>query len=889
MGVAWKLAINYLKSNKKRAFIIGLCILISTILITTMLLLIDSYREYKITSVRNQANWEVAYSGITYEEACTIEKHSNVKQISVISNLGEFEGKSEYGYNVPHMIMGYDQNALNNLIKNNLTSGRLPENSSEALCDENTNEYEIGDVITQILEDGTQKEYMIVGKIWGYGIIPSYNENQITTLLDRTELKSTDIVNITIISNNLQQIYNDYYDIYYMLKANRDPSINVDDMAKHNTSLLEYANVLDYTSDFQKNVYALEGILVGIIVISSAIFIYSVINISVVERQRYFGILKSIGATTKQMKRSIRVELLIILLITIPLGILIAIWLDWALITIINNVLPEFAISLDIISFLFNTNEEMKVAIPMSTIGMSMLIIITTVYISSIFPIKKVTRLSAINLIKHNKESTRVKKNKNERKFKASQNIEAKLAFNNVERYKARYSAIVMSLIVSIALIIVSNYYINSITEKEYDSGYNYSIAGNYNETIHGDLQEEIIDRIQEAKISKKTIAYREDYDYLLVDEQNISEQEKSFSREIYEGNTEYYAHFSGIYATDEYDSYLDTYYISLPIISLNDDAYKEYLEEIGLDSLNDNEVILVDFVHEKTKYYKGIRLTNYEVGDEITLQSEGPSRRNLDPSLVKLSEEMSRENLDVANTAKMKIGAITDKIPNDLPEYQIGPLIVVSKEGELNIEAQLFNTPEGYFSYERYTQIALSVSDIAEADAFVEALRQEYNLNADFSKRYHLVGQEHETQEDIDSGELLRNIFIYGFIGIITLIGLINMFNAINTTLDVRKREIVSLITIGMEQKQINKMLFIENAISGLLSLLLGITIGLSISYLIYRNNIEYIIYNFEFPWFAIIISAIGITLVITIATIYLKKKLFATDLIETLRKEEV
>ena len=125
--------------------------------------------------------------------------------------------------------------------------------------------------------------------------------------------------------------------------------------------------------------------------------------------------------------------------------------------------------------------------------------------------------------------------------------------------------------------------------------------------------------------------------------------------------------------------------------------------------------------------------------------------------------------------------------------------------------------------------------------------------------------------------------------IGIITLIGLINMFNAINTTLDVRKREIVSLITIGMEQKQINKMLFIENAISGLLSLLLGITIGLSISYLIYRNNIEYIIYNFEIPWLSIIISAIGITLVITIATIYLKKKLFATDLIETLRKEEV
>ena len=886
MGVAWKLAINYLKSNRKRVFLVSSCILISTILITTILLLIESYRECMIASARNDENWEVGYNGITYEEACTIEKHNNVKEISIIRDMGEGVINEEYTITVG--MIGYDKNGFNNFVKNKLEEGRLPENSSEVLCNIDNRLYEIGDTITQILEDGTKRECTVVGKVGGYGM-QYYEPDKFITVIDRSELQSTDIVNITILSNNLKQIYNDYFDIYYMLKANRDSTVNVDNMAKFNTTLLEYANVVDYTSDFQKNVYSLEGIIIGVIVISSAIFIYSVINISVVERQRYFGILKSIGATTKQMKRSIRVELLIILLITIPFGVVIGIWLDWALITIINNLLPEFAISQDIIRLLFDTNEEMKVAIPMSTIGMAILIIIATVYISSIFPIKKVTRLSAINLIKHNKERTRVKKNKKERKFKASKNIEAKLAFKNVERYKARYSAIVMSLIVSIALIIISNYYINSITEKEYVSGYNYRITGNYNETIHGDLQEEIIDRVQESKISKNAIAYREDYNYLLVDEENISEQEKEFSREIYEGDTEYYAHFSGIFATDEYDSYLDTYYVSLPIISLNDDAYNEYLKEIGLADLKDDEVILVDFVHEKTRYYKGIRLTNYEVGNEITLQSEGPSRRNLDPSLVKVQEDISRENPDVANTAKMKIGAITDKIPNDLPELQIGPLIVVSKEGELNIEAQLFNTPEGYFSYERYTQIALNVSDIAEADAFVESLRQEYNLNADFSKRYHLVGQEHETQEDIDSGELLRDIFIYGFIGIITLIGLINMFNAINTTLDVRKREIVSLITIGMEQKQINKMLFIENAISGLLSLLLGITIGISISYLIYRNNIEYIIYNFEIPWLAIIISAIGITLVITIATIYLKKKLFATDLIETLRKEEV
>lgn len=48
MGVSWKLAFNYLKNNKKRCFILSISILISTILITTILLLFNSYKEYKI-------------------------------------------------------------------------------------------------------------------------------------------------------------------------------------------------------------------------------------------------------------------------------------------------------------------------------------------------------------------------------------------------------------------------------------------------------------------------------------------------------------------------------------------------------------------------------------------------------------------------------------------------------------------------------------------------------------------------------------------------------------------------------------------------------------------------------------------------------------------------
>ena len=159
MGVSWKLAINYLRGNRKRTFVLSTCIIISTILITTILLLIESYKECQITNIRNMANWEVGYSEITYEEACLIEKHYNVKEISIIRNLENSN------------IMYLDKNALNNFAKNNLVSGRLPEKNNEVICDEY-----IGHDIGETIKDGEQN-YTVVGLIKGINL-PFNNLNE---------------------------------------------------------------------------------------------------------------------------------------------------------------------------------------------------------------------------------------------------------------------------------------------------------------------------------------------------------------------------------------------------------------------------------------------------------------------------------------------------------------------------------------------------------------------------------------------------------------------------------------------------------------------------------------------------------------------------------------
>lgn len=765
-----------------------------------------------------------------------------------------------------------------------MVDGKLPENSNEVVININNPNDDIGDTITQTSKSGETKKYTVVGKVAIYNNFFDWNDS--ITLLNREELEPENRVNITILNYNVKQVYGDYYDIYYKLDSYMDGKggSKLDSMVMYNKTLLEYENVFEYTSDFQKNIYTIETIFIAIIVACSIIYIYSIININIMERKKYFGILKSVGATTKQMRRSVRIELFIILLIAIPLGILISIVIDFLLITLINNMLPEITASYTSIFSILDANEQFNLFIPLSNITLVIIIIIATVYIASMIPITKISWFQTINLIKQNKERTKIKLKKN-KKIKETTNIEAKLAWKNIERYKARYSAIMASLTISIALIIVSNYYISNIISNAENTDYNYNISIHYEKSKHGDLSEKIIDDIQESGISEKVIYNNQFYGYnILVDKENISDKEKEVGKKIYGEEYDLMAHFNLIFASNDFDynNILDIYQIDIPILILNEDAYNRYLSEIEVDKLEGNECILVDYVHEKTKYYDNIRLTNYKEGDELTLKLGGTYNHST-------LEELQKD------TVKLKIKKITDKIPQNLSYIEKGPVIVGTKETIFSLEKQMYGEDVYMTDYESNT-IYLKVNNIDSANEFIKFIKEKYSLNDyditnfnDLTNNNSISGNEIISNDSIDSANLLRNTFIYSFIGVVTFVGILNMYNAINTNLNVRKKEIVTLITLGMEEKQINKMLLLESVICGLFSFVLGSTIGILTSYLIYFNTIDYLWYSFEIPLSAIVFSAISITLIIILSTIYLKKKLFIDNYIEIIKSEEI
>jgi putative ABC transport system permease protein len=134
-----------------------------------------------------------------------------------------------------------------------------------------------------------------------------------------------------------------------------------------------------------------------------------------------------------------------------------------------------------------------------------------------------------------------------------------------------------------------------------------------------------------------------------------------------------------------------------------------------------------------------------------------------------------------------------------------------------------------------------------------------------------------------------LVGIFLYGFIIVITLIGITNIFNTITTNMELRKPEFAMLKSIGMTTKEFNKMIRLETIFMGIKSLLFSIPIGIVLSYIIYNSLEVSQTIKFAIPLNAIMIAIIAVFLLITVIMKYSMSKISKQNTIETIRNENI
>lgn len=139
------------------------------------------------------------------------------------------------------------------------------------------------------------------------------------------------------------------------------------------------------------------------------------------------------------------------------------------------------------------------------------------------------------------------------------------------------------------------------------------------------------------------------------------------------------------------------------------------------------------------------------------------------------------------------------------------------------------------------------------------------------------------------ESKQRVVEIFAYSFIVLIGILSTLNIFNTIVSSINLRKKDFAVLKSLGMSQKQINKMLTLEGMFYCLDSIIYGLLISMMILYLMFTKMQNTNLYTFEVPWIQIAISIIVTYIITFIAMWTAKSTIKKQNIIDEIRNENI
>lgn len=350
---------------------------------------------------------------------------------------------------------------------------------------------------------------------------------------------------------------------------------------------------------------------------------------------------------------------------------------------------------------------------------------------------------------------------------------------------------------------------------------------------------------------------YYEDYNYNLLISGDLKTEEikKIVSNDTVESYSILY-NTDGTYKIKNLDKIIanDSYpvteidgeaYTSLQIVALDSSDFKEYAKRIKVNYEDvKNAGILCDeyqIYDETSEKQKEVRRYKYEKGDTI----EG---------------EYKNEKL------KIKVGAVSQTKPDGIEKtYYSDGFLVVDKEQFKNLNF-------------RFDVMTIQSNNATSLQKEIDNINKNTNV-------YNIE----ETAKQEKSMVLVVKIFLYGFIAVITLIGITNIFNTITSNMELRQKEFAMLKSIGMTKKEFNKMINLETIFYGVKSWVYGTILGLLGTFAMYKAFSVKIEQGIYIPINAIIISAIFVFIFVFIIMRYSISKINKQNTIETIRNENI
>ena len=854
MKVLNDLSIQDLKLNKKRSIVIIIGIILSTALICGVAGLVTSFQKTMVdTAKEGQGNYHTIFYNVPKDELKYIEENREVKDYFLSEELGySYLSKPENAEETPIVnVISMNDKFIENMSVN-LKEGRLPENDTELAISTRINEkfntnYKVGDTITlnineteQNMENGIPKTYKIVGIIerpilaiesydvdWFTAITKMQNVNKKANIAVLYN-KPKDYIKNTENINNMTKTENNEDGVSFSGLSNKYKSYKYNLMVNKELLAYEGASLDDETL---KTIYGLGAFIIGIVLVSSVFVIRNGFEISITERLKQYGMLSSIGATKKQIKKSVYFEGFILGLIGIPLGIISGVFAIYILVNVVNYILKDYISKGTLLTY----------SMSWIAIAISVFVSIITIWLSCKKSAKKASKVSPIEAIRNSEDvKLKAKKVKCPKIITKIFKTGGEIAYKNLKRSKKKYRTTVISIIVSIVIFIS----ISSFIQYGFKMSEAYYTEMNYNYMVFMQENEDNKEELKKYKILED-ISKLPDVGEYSINKSNVltMNMDEKHKAEL----TEYGKEIKERFYNEENGVRID----EINVISLSKEAYERYVSKLGGDyEKYKNGAILID---------KNINTNN----DGKKIQGNIYTWKKGDIITGKIND--TQYNIEIL--------AKTEEIPAGVNIlYNPDAFIIVSED---------FINKVGYKTIALYS----NSKDAYKLDEEIKQYKQENNITDNTIQTFNME----ESARAENAIVLVISIFLYGFIGVITLIGITNIFNTITTNMNLRKKELAMLKSIGMTKKEFNRMIRLESIFYGLKSLIIGIPIGIILSYgmyTIFRNNMEM---EYVLPYKSIVISIIFVAVIIGIIMKYSMSKINKQNVIETIRNDNI
>lgn len=768
-----------------------------------------------------------------------------------------------------------------------LIDGRLPENENEIMLQKSskTSKY-IFNLGTTLTMNG--KEYKVVGYVNNV-----FDSNESKLDIGILKIASTEEKKEAL--NKIQSIY--IKDIGKRVKATaegisqtlkEDPKNKDISMAVNKNLLrLQNANLQGYESSTDNVLSTLEmmrNVLIGIVAISGIIIMYNSFNLSLVERRKQYGILKSLGIKNSSLYIMILFEALMLSVVGIVIGYLCGMLGDYLVIGYINdtlvNVIKSMGVEKDLQIFLiYTTNIHAFYIVAISTT--------ITVLLAAMIPAIKSTRISPIENIRGKDDYVvNTKKVKTSNISKKILGVEFDLARKNMKRAKKRFRVATLSLSIAFILLFVI-----------------------------GTLGTQINNQI--GLLEVQTNAIFKNGNIVEMDHINITDKKDPKDKKYTEQNFQDMVKF----ATEEYTKELekkDSLKVNRVILAdtmrtlKQIDTKNDLIKTLSDSYLNNTFKRTDDKARQEAKEKIAIQVVNnknYNKQDKYNLNNIKDNEMYL--SNVSIVEEngtlVEKPIFDESKIIGKEIEINGKKIKIVKAPVNSELLLTASSgttflTGYVNEKtlSEVMRNDKDLFGFRIFYQ-----SDLKGDKKIEDITKKQYQLN--FEKKYDFAKLQMFTEGVLTPAGVIGMIkgmitifqlLLYGFLILVILMSVVNIFTTITINILLRSRELAILKSVGMSDKQFDKMLRGENYIACLRSIIFGIVVSLILLFLT-KFVIDKGKVNIDFKfimdmlgsinYIALIISIIIVYVITFISTLFAKKSIRSQDIVEVIRRDNI